>query len=272
MAGQQKTTTGLDVTVADDDPGLSTKKVQHEKDLLQWHSYVSSCNFTPQTMKKPDVADDKDFSELSTILLTEAEDVKVESEKASRQKIEKHKQEGRQLLEDVLAEEGSWGDAQTGQGAFAGSNPAVPLPKKGLNVSWSKDVYSKHESMRDGPGSRTFVSILPCTLDDFSINLHSNYKQAVADVAGVGIDKVTIVSVKATERCTSGIEIDTAVEDIPASMTRDLTAKNLNETLKARWSQFGALITPPKGSNIPLASCDAGKRHTVLYASDSCTP
>lgn len=190
MAGQQKTTSGLDITVADDDPGLSTKKVQHEKDLLQWHSYVSSCNFTPQTMKKPDVADDKDFSELSTILLTEAEDVKVESEKASRQKIEKHKQEGRQLLEDVLAEEGSWGDAQAGQGAFAGSNPAVPLPKKGLNVSWSKDVYSKHESMRDGPGSRTFVSILPCTLDDFSINLHSNYKQAVADVAGVGIDKV----------------------------------------------------------------------------------
>jgi len=175
---------------------------------LQWHSYVSSCNFTPQTMKKPDVADDKDFSESTRL-----------------------------------------------------SNPAVPLPKKGLNVSWSKDVYSKHESMRDGPGSRTFVVILPCTLDDFSINLHSNYKQAVADVAGVGIDKVfsprsrscqaftfslstcvslyhwkydpqvTFVSVKATERCTSGIEIDTAVENIPARYGMHLTCMHLSGIL-----------------------------------------
>ena len=114
-------------------------------------------------------------------------------------------------------------------------------------LSLSDDAASETESLQDFPLSlqqqeplvdKTFIAVLPYSVDEFNADLQAKYKHAVSVTADVSVGNVTINTVNKTTHRDSGIEIDTTVTGLSSSRARDLTAKNLNRNFQVEGLQW----------------------------------
>ena len=114
-------------------------------------------------------------------------------------------------------------------------------------LSLSDDATLETESLQDFPLShqeqeplveKTFIAVLPYSVDEFNADLQAKYKHAVSVTANVSVGNVTINTVNKTTHRDSGIEIDTTVTGLSSSRARDLTAKSLNRNFKVEGLQW----------------------------------
>jgi len=124
---------------------------------------------------------------------------------------------------------------------FDNSLPGTPA------LSLSDDATLETESLQDFPLShqeqeplveKTFIAVLPYSVDEFNADLQAKYKHAVSVTANVSVGNVTINTVNKTTHRDSGIEIDTTVIGLSSSRARDLTAKSLNRNFKVEGLQW----------------------------------